>query len=81
MLQLMLDFHRRASAAVERGVPLTRLLALPSVPSLARARFEPDGEKLLERLAGELPREIAALAGPAAAAPAPAAAPAGGQRP
>jgi V/A-type H+-transporting ATPase subunit A len=77
-LRAILAFHGAALAAIGKGVPLSKLIALPSMPSLARARFEPDGEKLLARLAEELPKEIAALAETAVA---PAQPPAGGNRP
>ena len=66
MLQLMLDFHRRSSAAVERGVPLrslldsglpARLLRLGQVPAEDLPRHAEGLRAELEAILGRLEAE------------------------
>jgi len=67
-LRAILTFHRAALEAIERGVELAALTALPLLPVLARVRFEADGEAHLAMLVEEIPAAIAGLVAGAPAA-------------
>jgi V/A-type H+-transporting ATPase subunit A len=60
-LRAIMSFHKTAAEAIGRGVALKPITELPGLVSLARARFEPGGEEIFARLAGELAGAIAEL--------------------
>ncbi|HLE30943.1 MAG TPA: V-type ATP synthase subunit A [Anaerolineales bacterium] len=63
MLRAILDFHRRAAAAVESGVSLERVTALPVVAEIARMKELPAAEAVekIQVLVHRLDREFAGL--------------------
>jgi V/A-type H+-transporting ATPase subunit A len=62
MLRVILEFHHRAAAALEAGVTLERLSALPLIAEIARVKTLPVAEaeaklkELIERLESEFAR-------------------------
>lgn len=63
MLRAILEFHRRAAAALEAGLALERLTALPVVAEIARMKELPTGEaeEKLKALIARLESEFASL--------------------
>jgi V/A-type H+-transporting ATPase subunit A len=64
LLHLLLRFYTRALEAVDRGVPVSVLLALPIVPALARAKttFGDDQVAALEQMGAQIDEACAAAA-------------------
>jgi V/A-type H+-transporting ATPase subunit A len=65
MLQVIMEFHRRAAEAVQSGAALESLLALPVVADISRMKSLP-AEQAAQQLAGlteRLPAEFGALRG------------------
>jgi V/A-type H+-transporting ATPase subunit A len=67
LLRMLLDFHERSRALIERGVPLKAIQNLPCLPDVIRAKSDfgnEDGEPLLAlaaRVAAELDAQGARL--------------------
>jgi V/A-type H+-transporting ATPase subunit A len=63
MLRAILEFHRRAAAAVEAGLPLERITALPTVAEIARMKELPveEAEENLKALPARIESEFANL--------------------
>jgi V/A-type H+-transporting ATPase subunit A len=61
MLRTILRFHEAASEALRAGAPLAQVLAAPSLAAIAGARFEKDGEAILNRLVEGIPAELGGL--------------------
>lgn len=62
MLRAILRFHEKASEVLDRGIPLEKVTAIPSLGQLVRARFEPDRETRFDAILASIPTEIEALA-------------------
>ncbi len=61
LLRAILRFHSEATAALKAGAPLRGLLSIPSLPLLARARFEADRVALFTKLVESIAAEARAL--------------------
>jgi V/A-type H+-transporting ATPase subunit A len=64
LLHLLLRFYTQALAAVDRGVPVPVLLALPIVPALARAKttFGDEEVAALEQIGAQIDEACATAA-------------------
>jgi V/A-type H+-transporting ATPase subunit A len=61
LLSLILGYHQRAQAALDRGAPLEKLLELPVKEKIARAKLiAEDRLEQFDRLQEELEKEVAA---------------------